>query len=195
MLEESIYNIIPVNPEVSPRRGFYRSKYPHDIPPTGSTFTIHTTSKPGVSNLSGEFAFGLEGHSPKGRAQSLGYVKGDRKSLPNSFQKKATGTMGSNELPPSIFIVYSVRNFSYDCSHCRDRVPRANERPIWGQKSGKDFILSNALEAILSTAKQAPKTTDWTRKKDYGKTPEYLNTIKEKLNDEYKMIQSLREER
>ena len=88
-----------------------------------------------------------------------------------------------------------VRNFSYDCSHKRQSVPKASERPIHGLKSGKDFIVANAVDAILSTAKQPPKTTDWTRKKDYGKTPEYLTFIKQTLNNEYKMFQTLREER
>ena len=88
-----------------------------------------------------------------------------------------------------------VRNFSYECAHSKQRVPRAHERPIYGKKSGRDFVVSNAIDAILSTAKQPPKTTDWTRKKDYGKTPEYLTFIKKTLTDEYKMIQTLREER
>ena len=108
MEQESIYNIIPRNPELSPSKPIYKSKYPYDIPPTGSTFAIHTSSKPGVteliskiSNLSGDFSVGLEGHSPRGMAQTFGHVRGNRKSLPNSFQKKHTGTMGNNQLPPS----------------------------------------------------------------------------------------------
>ena len=53
MEEESIYNIIPQNPEISPKKPLYKSKYPYNIPPTGSTFAHHTTSRPGViSSLS-----------------------------------------------------------------------------------------------------------------------------------------------
>lgn len=66
MKQESIYNIIPKNPEESPKKPLYKSKYPHNIPPTGSTFAHHTTSRPGVylffiqiSNLSGQFTKGL----------------------------------------------------------------------------------------------------------------------------------------
>ena len=51
MKEESIYNIIPRNPELSPDKPIYKSKYPYDIPPTGSTFAIHTSSKPGVTPI------------------------------------------------------------------------------------------------------------------------------------------------
>ena len=47
-MEESIYNIIPRESKPEPKLPLYRSKFPYDIPPTGSTFCHHTTSKPGV---------------------------------------------------------------------------------------------------------------------------------------------------
>ena len=49
-MEESIYNIIPKNEEISYKKPIYRSKYPHNIPPTASTFGHQTTSRPGVSS-------------------------------------------------------------------------------------------------------------------------------------------------
>ena len=48
-MEESIYNIIPKDEQLSPKKPIYRSKYPHNIPPTASTFGNHTTSRPIVS--------------------------------------------------------------------------------------------------------------------------------------------------
>jgi hypothetical protein len=33
--------------------------------------------------------------------------------------------------------------------------------------------------------------TDWTKKKDFGKTPDYLSKIKDNIDTEYKMIQNL----
>jgi len=47
-MEESIYNIIPKDYTPEEKGPIYRSKYPHYIPPTGSTFCHKTTSKPGV---------------------------------------------------------------------------------------------------------------------------------------------------
>ena len=47
-MEESIYNIIPKEYHPEPKQPIYRSKYPPNIPPTGSTFCHVTTSKPGV---------------------------------------------------------------------------------------------------------------------------------------------------
>ena len=101
MTEESIYNIIPRNPELSPKRPLYKSKYPYNIPPTGSTFAHHTTSRPGISNLSGEFNLALQAHTEHGRSQTLGYAKGVRSHSPSYYRKKRTGTMGNHDLPPS----------------------------------------------------------------------------------------------
>ena len=47
-MEESIYNIVPKEFVPPAKEPIYRSKYPPNIPPTGSTFGNHTTSKPHV---------------------------------------------------------------------------------------------------------------------------------------------------
>lgn len=88
-MEESIYNIIPKDYKPEAKQPLYRSRFPHDIPPTGSTFCHNTTSKPGVtfcliqvSNLSGEFAPGLQAHTEYGNRSTLGYLKHDRMPSP-----------------------------------------------------------------------------------------------------------------
>ena len=50
-MEESIYNIIPKEDPILLKKPIYKSKYPHNIPPTASTFCHHTTSKPGVNMI------------------------------------------------------------------------------------------------------------------------------------------------
>lgn len=45
-MSESIYNIIPKEYNPPPKGPIYKSKYPPNIPPTGSSFGHHTTSKP-----------------------------------------------------------------------------------------------------------------------------------------------------
>jgi hypothetical protein len=54
-MEESIYNLIPKEYIPGPKEKMYKSKFPHDLRPTGTTFTNHTTSRPGVANLNGDF--------------------------------------------------------------------------------------------------------------------------------------------
>lgn len=126
--------------------------------------------------MSGEFAIGLQSHTEYGKSNTFGHLKGDRRPSPEHFQKKHSGTMGNESLPP-------VRNFSYDCTHKRPSVPKSTERPVHGLKSARNFIVTNAIETILSVPKKAKEEIDWTKKKDYGQNPEYLERIKENVQN------------
>lgn len=70
--------------------------------------------------------------------------------------------------------INAAKKFSYDCTYKKDFVPTANDRPVHGLKSSKNFIVTNAIENILSTAKQVPEPVDYLKKKDFGQVPEYL---------------------
>ena len=48
MEEESIYNLIPKEFAPPPREARYKSNFPANLPPTGSTLINDTTSQPGV---------------------------------------------------------------------------------------------------------------------------------------------------
>ena len=65
--------------------------------------------------------------------------------------------MGDNTLPP-------VRNFSYDCSHKKPKVPKVHEKPVFGQKSDRNFIVHNAIENILSSAKRTSESINYLKK-------------------------------
>ena len=60
--------------------------------------------------------------------------------------KKHTGTMGNESLP-------EVRKFTYDQKHKKDPVPKVHDKPVHGLKTNKNFIVTNAVENILSTKK------------------------------------------
>jgi hypothetical protein len=51
-MDESIYNIVPKEYQPPAKAPLYRSKFPPNIVPTGTTFGNHTTSKPKVVTLS-----------------------------------------------------------------------------------------------------------------------------------------------
>ena len=104
-------------------------------------------------------------------AQTFGHLSGDRKPSPQNYMRKHTGTMGNETLP-------EIRHFSYDSTCRKPSVPKSTDRPIYGMKSGRDFIVKNALENILSTPKRNKDEMNWMHKKDYGKNPEYLDEIK-----------------
>jgi hypothetical protein len=99
--------------------------------------------------------------------------------------------MGNETLPPGTTPPILVRNFSYDCSHKKAPVPKVTEKPVLGLKSDKNFIVTNAIENILSTAKKEEDSIDWLKKQSYGEIPEYLQRIKENIQNEYRMIQNL----
>ena len=90
--EESIYNLIPKDAYVPPKEARYKSKHNPKCEPTASTFTLRTTSKPGVSNLKGDnFAEGGS-HSRKANGATFGLPKGAAKPNANQFRLKGTGT-------------------------------------------------------------------------------------------------------
>lgn len=169
-----------------PRDPRYKSSFPPSLIPTGSTFINHTTSRPGLANVAGEFDIkqGPKDHKHRDLSATMGKPKGTVKPDTKSFRLKGTGSMGSNKLPEPD----TLTKFVYSTNPRRDPVPKKDEKPILGLKSNKNFIVSNAVENILSAPKVIKEETVWTQKKDFGKVPEYLKTIKSNIESEYKMI-------
>ena len=129
-MEESIYNLIPKEYVPPPKQPLYRSKYSHQIPPTGSTFGHHTTSVPKVmtadplvfnlfclqiSNIEGYVEEIRGPHTKRGAASTFGLPKGAAKKDPQTFTKKNTGSMGKT-LPPLSSKPQCTRCiYIYDC--------------------------------------------------------------------------------
>lgn len=57
-----------------------------------------------------------------------------------------------------------------------------------GLKSTKNFIVSNALENILSAPTIINEEVNWIKKPDFAQVPEYLKRIKEQINEEYEHV-------
>ncbi|CAD8062942.1 unnamed protein product [Paramecium sonneborni] len=183
MQQESIYNLIPKEYVPPPKEPMYRSAYPSGLTPTGSTFNNHTTSRPKVNNINGDFDLARGPHTHKGQSNSLGRPKGSYKPDSTMFRLKNTGTMGSNQLP-------EVQQYKYPPS-VRPPVPKKDEKPIHGLKSNKNYIVTNAVENILSAPKQIVDEKPWTEKKDYGKVPDYLTKIQQSISSEYEIIRNM----
>jgi hypothetical protein len=95
--EESIFNLIPKEAYVPPKDPRYKSKHSYTVAPTASTFGLKTTSKPGVSNMSGAVEPPSGSHSMKAPSATFGLSKGGAKPNPNTFRLKGTGTMVLDE--------------------------------------------------------------------------------------------------
>ena len=90
--EESIYNLIPKEAYVPPKPQRHVSKHNPLAAPTASTFCLNTTSKPGLSNLTGEDK-AISGHHVNLAAQgTFGGAKGSAKPDASTFRLKNTGT-------------------------------------------------------------------------------------------------------
>lgn len=101
MQEESIYNLlVPEKISIQKERK-HKSRHDPRVPPTGSTFIHHTTARPVVHNLNGEQVVGPETHTHKGEHQTFGMPTGSYRQSSQSYTKKGTGRMGSNQLPES----------------------------------------------------------------------------------------------
>lgn len=71
-------------------------------------------------------------------------------------------------------------------------VPKKDEKPIMGLVSDKNFIVSNAVENILAAPKMpANNQKDYLKKKNFGKVPKYLQTIKKEIEDEYQLVREM----
>jgi len=55
----------------------------------------------------------------------------------------------------------------------------------------KTYFQVDIINNDFTAPKVIKQSTDWTKKKEFGKTPEYLNKIKESIGSEYNMIQNL----
>lgn len=69
-------------------------------------------------------------------------------------------------------------------------VPLRSDKPVMGLKTTKNFVVSNAVENILTVAHKAPtKKTSYMKKSDYGKVPQYLKHVKKDIEEEMRVIE------
>ena len=74
-------------------------------------------------------------------------------------------------------------------------VPRRSDRPVYGIQTSKDFVVTNAIEVILSVPKvRAGARARYVNKRDYGKRPTYLNKVEAEIQAEKAMLREMSEE-
>ena len=68
-------------------------------------------------------------------------------------------------------------------------VPAKTDRPIYGLHSTKNYITSNAVEAILQVPKPVGnQELNYMKKEDFGKVPAYLTQVQDEIQRENAMI-------
>ena len=195
MFTESVYNLIEkpvIIPEKPPR---YKSKFPGNTPPTCSTFGLINTSKPGVTNVGGEFVdpdLNGSAHKIKKDTATFGIQAVKNEVNTSEFLKK--GTIKQN------FEKYTQMTNPIPTHHIKEKrkdpVPLRTEKPIMGLVTEKNFIVANAVENILSVPKKPENPpTDFLNKPEFGKVPQYLGTIKQEIQEEKEYLKTLELER
>lgn len=175
LVEESVYSLIQQTSAGVEKPAMYRSKHGGGvIPPTASTFGLHGTSKI-RANVSGN------DHT------------GDRQVHPSvknvgSFGRSVTGTIN-----PKNFLKKTEHQ---DCASqqggfsrpltlpLKNSVPTRSDKPVMGLKSDKNFVVSNAVETILSAPAKNAAGEQAIYRKTYGQVPAYLNKIKTELKSQ-----------
>ena len=179
--QESIYELIP-KPKILPaKEPLYHSLFPPSLPPTGSTFNLLGSSFPNVSNLGGLDSLPVGGHPLRSSCSTFGRPEGSYRPDPMNFIKKG------HIYKQPIKILH--RNFS---EVRKPPVPTVRDKPIMGLSSCKNYIIANAVDAILQGRRSTIKEeVNFLNKKDYGKVPMYLKKIRKTLEEENKRIREL----
>lgn len=170
MMSESIYNLVPREHIPEPKQPKYRSMHDPLTQPTGSTFGCHgTTRLPGAGAIT----------------KKDGALFGP----PDPQVLKSTNLNASTSSKAKLLKESMDKdNFSY-----RDRrkepTPSVDDKPVLGIRANKNFIVANAVEAILQVPKRPPnKELDYSKKEDFGKVPAYLKDVKKEIEREREII-------
>jgi len=178
MAEESIYNLIPRPAPVIEKPPMHRSKFPGDAPPTYSTFGASASSQILETNVGGDYVDMARVHRHKQEHAHFG-PKEPHKGDPSIILKKQS----KPELPPPKRFEYTDRR--------KEAVVKRDEGATLKARTNKNFIAKNTTAAVTSVAKKPVDTTvNFLAKPEYGKTPEYLHTVKAEIFDEKQIVQN-----
>jgi len=193
-MAESVYNLVPVAPVSQPKAPMFRSSIPSDLPPTASTFHAPGSSNPAISNINGL----ATGKIVRDRSHAeFGRCPGSYSNEPSKFVKKMSRSFSVPTLSevkrtnPDQLKPVVVRESRFKGV---GGPPKKGEAPVMNLVTSKNFIVANAVEAILAApSKTQTQAKDYLKKDDYGKVPKYLTSIKREIQTEYEYIRQFQE--
>lgn len=135
-------------------------------------------------------------HNPK--APVSGSTLRVQKSAAGTFGRPTKGSNPRNFLKAGSKVgkgtstIGRPKRFTRTTGARKAAVPRRDERPVYGLKTSKNFVVSNAVENILAAPKMVDNgRLDYTKKEDYGKVPAYLGEVKSQIAEERDLIQQM----
>ena len=183
-MAESVYALIPEAKVAPAAAARYRSKFAssHGTAPTASTFGFAGTSLV-LGNVAGETDMATV-HPAKKPFGTFGVVVADTVK-PDTFLRKghsASAAAAASRTSP-------IRIDRHSDSAKKPAIPTLADKPVMGLKTDKNFVVANAVENILAVSKkQGPQQKRAVEREDYGKVPDYINTIKSELASQYNLI-------
>lgn len=71
-------------------------------------------------------------------------------------------------------------------------IPTLLDKPIMGLKSDKNYVTANAVDVILMQPKRKrTEEKNYLTKKNYGLVPNYLSTLRQNVENEYRSIREM----
>ena len=180
--QESIYNLLPKAKIIPGKGATYHSRYPPSIAPTASTFILGNSSFPGIANCQGDYKFPRGAHPIIRQSATFGLPLGGYSPNPKNFHKKGE----THKIYPPTEKLHTLSEIK------KPPIPTVNDTPIYGLKTEKNFIISNAVDNILMQPRKRNLSVDQPFHKYYGQVPKYIQ--KYKLNHENE-LNDLREMR
>ena len=117
---------------------------------------------------------------------TMGPAKSKNRADPRSFLQKGSNAHSGIATKPGEACAGWQRPLAIPK---RAGVPRRHERPVTGLKSGKNFVVANAVENILrAPAARFDPEIRYVDKEDYGQVPEYLGQVKSDIAAEKEML-------
>lgn len=184
--QESVYDLIPREAVAPVKPAMHRSVYPADSPPTASTFGRVVGAQAAVTNLGGDYVDQPRVHRHKLEASTFGPASEHFPDTTNFLPKHS-----KPELPePRAFAREPPRGRTMATT--KPAVVTRREVPVMGVSSGKNFVRANAVAVITAEAKKpVSRDVNYLEKKDFGRTPEYLNKVKDEIAAERSYIRSV----
>ena len=170
--QESIYNLVPKGKIIPGKGASYHSRYPANTFPTASTFIPNNSSFPGTVNCNGDISLPRGAHPLTRKSGTFGLPEGGYCPDPKNFHKKGD----TKKIYPPCEPLRSKNEIK------KPNIPALTDVPIYGLKTEKNFIISNAVDNILMQPRKKNYSVEKPFHKYYGKVPDYIK--KYKLNHE-----------
>lgn len=173
--DESIYSWIKVIPPPPGKPAMYHSKVSPHMPLAATTFTETARKKP----------VGVIGRETKNTVKPQTFLRAGEKTGTLTGTMAKTVSAGPFEAP-------SVTRRSQSVPR-KPAVPKRDEMPVLGLSTGKNFVESNAVEAILAPirARVRKPEPDWLRKPGFGQIPAYLTEMRNAIEEERQFLEEL----